>query len=144
MRMRMLGALSAMAIVAVTAAGCGSTAGYDNASRPPAPINVSVALTDSRVQLSPARVGGGPIVLLVSNHGSKSRDVTLSAPEGAASSCVEADASSGPINPRGVARLPLDLVEGECVVGVQDGALRPSRLTVGPQRRSAQEDVLQP
>ncbi len=145
MRMRMLGALSAAAIVvATTAAGCGSEAAYDNASRPPAPINVAVALTNGRVQLSPSRVGAGPIVLLVSNQGARSQDVTLTAPEGATSSCVEADASSGPINPRGVARLPLDLVEGECLVGVQDGSLSPARLTVGPLRRSAQQDVLQP
>lgn len=144
MRMRMLGALSAAALAAMTAAGCGSTNTYDNASRPPAPINVAVSLTNGRVQISQAHVGAGPIVLLVANLGDKSRDVTLSQSDGAGSSCVAADASSGPINPRGVARLPVDLVEGECTVGVEDGGLRPARLTVGPTRKSAQEDVLQP
>ena len=144
MRMRMLGALSAAAMLAVTAAGCGSSNDYDNASRPPAPINVSVSLTNERVQLSPARVGAGPIVLLVSNTGARSRDVTLTAPAGSSSSCVAADASSGPINPRGVARLPVDLIEGDCLVGVRGDGLRPARLTVGPPRASAQQDVLQP
>lgn len=143
MRMRMLGALSA-AITAMLATGCGETTAYDNASRPPAPINVAVSLTNGRVELSPMRVGAGPIVLLVSNTGSKSRDVTLTRAPGASSSCVAADASSGPINPRGVARLPVELVEGDCLVGVRDGDLPPTRLRVGPERTSAQEDVLQP
>lgn len=144
MRMRMLGALNAAALLVVTAAGCGSTNTYDNVSRPPAPINVAVSLTNERVQLSPGRVGAGPIILLISNTGARSRDVTLTAPEGSSSSCVAADASSGPINPRGVARLPVDLIEGDCLVGVRGDELRPARLSVGAPRATAQQDVLQP
>ncbi|MGB2711752.1 MAG: hypothetical protein WBC33_09565 [Conexibacter sp.] len=137
----MLGALSAATIVL---AGCGSGDGYDNAARPPVPIHVSVSLLGGRVQLSPAQIGAGPVVLLVANQTSALRDLTLSTAAGASSSCVTATASSGPINPQGVARVPVDLVEGACVVGVRDGSLRPARLSVGPPRPSAQEDLLQP
>jgi hypothetical protein len=144
MRMRMLGALSAAAIGAATAAGCGSTGGYDNASRPPAPVNVAVSVTNDRVEVSPSHLGAGPIVLLVANSGDKSRDVTLSQAHGASSSCVASDASSGPINPRGVARLPVELIEGDCLVGVRGDGVHPAHLFVGPERKSAQEDVLQP
>lgn len=142
----MLGALSAMVLIALACVGCGSSGGgsYDNASRPPAPISISIAITGERIGVAPARVGAGPVVLLISNQSSRSRDVTLTAPGGSDSACVESDASSGPINPQGVARIQLPLVEGACEVGVADGTLAPARLTVGPERESAQQDLLQP
>lgn len=140
----MLGALSAMALVVVPV-GCGSSGdGYDNASRPPASISISIAVTGERIGVSPARVGAGPVVLLISNQSGRSRDVTLTAPDGADGSCVEDDASSGPINPQGAARIQLPLVEGTCEVGVADGTIEPARLIVGPERESAQQDLLQP
>jgi hypothetical protein len=141
----MLGALSAMVLVTVACAGCGSSGGgYDNASRPPAPISISIAVVGSRIGVSPARVGAGPVVLLIANQSDRSRNVTLTAPHGSARSCVDADASSGPINPQGAARIQLPLVQGTCEVGVADGSLAPMRLTVGPTRPSSQQDLLQP
>jgi hypothetical protein len=140
----MLGALSAMVLVLV-GIGCGSSGdGYDNASRPPAPISISIAITGERIGVSPARVGAGPVVLLISNQSDRSRDVTLSAPDGSDGACVDVDASSGPINPQGAARIQLPLVEGTCEVGVAGGTIEPARLTVGPERETAQQDLLQP
>lgn len=140
MRMRMLGALSAATLLAA----CGSSDSYDNASRPPSPVNLAVSVTGDQVRISPERVGAGPVVLLVSNQSNRSRDLTLSGAQGAGGSCVTAETSSGPIAPQGVARLPVDLVQGTCEVGVADGGARPARLTVGAPRRSAQDDLLQP
>lgn len=140
----MLGALSAMALVVLACVGCGGSVRYDNASRPPAPISISIAVTGDRIGVAPARVGAGPVVLLISNQSNRSRDVTLTARNGSSSACVESDASSGPINPQGVARIQLPLVEGACEIGVADGTLAPVRLTVGPERESAQQDLLQP
>jgi hypothetical protein len=140
----MLGALGAILLVAV-ATGCGSDEGdYANADRPPAPISISIAVLGDRVALAPDRVGAGPVVLLIANESGRSRDVTLAAPGAAAGSCVADEASSGPINPQGAARITLPLVEGTCKVGVADGTLRPARLIVGPERESAQQDLLQP
>jgi hypothetical protein len=141
MRTPMLGALSAMVIMI---AGCGGTDSYDNAERPPAPLNVSVSLTRDRIAISPPRIGAGPVVLLVSNQTGKSRDLTLTPPDGGSSSCVKRDVSSGPINPEGNARVQVSLVEGDCEIGVQDGALPPTQLTVGPNRPTAQQTLLQP
>lgn len=125
--------------------GCGSTDDYANDPRPPAPIDVSVNITNDRVSVSPDRIGAGPIVLLVANESDRARDVTLSPPRDGASACVDADATSGPINPRGNARVQLEVVEGECVVGVRGrGGPRAARLRVGPQRPSAQNELLQP
>jgi len=139
----MLGALSAIALV-LGAAGCGSSGSYENASRPPAPIAVSVALLGGRVQVSPARVGAGPVVLLIANQTGRIRDLTLTGADGRGGACVADDVSSGPINPQGTARLQVPLVEGACRVGVADGRLAPARLTVGSERPSAQQDLLQP
>jgi hypothetical protein len=144
MRTRMVGALSAMALV-LAAAGCGSSnVTYENADRPPVPLSISIEVTASHVAVSPARIGAGPVALLIANESGRSREVTLTAARGSGRSCVEADASSGPINPQGAARMQLPLVEGTCVVGVADGSLQAARLTVGPERESAQQDLLQP
>jgi hypothetical protein len=137
----MLGALSAAMFIV---AGCGSTHGYANANRPPAPLNVAVNLTDQRISISPARIGAGPVVLLIANESTASHDLTLTPPSGSNNSCVASEASSGPINPQGVARVQVNVVEGDCVLGVEDGGLPPTRLKVGPERTSSQDDLLQP
>jgi hypothetical protein len=125
--------------------GCGSTDDYANDPRPPAPIDVAVNITNDRVMVSPDRIGAGPIVLLVANESDRARDVMVSSPENGGRACVDADATSGPINPRGNARVQLEVVEGECVVGVRGrGGPRAARLRVGPQRPSAQNELLQP
>jgi hypothetical protein len=139
----MLGALATLLVLVPLAAGCGSGADYANADRPPAPISISIALTGDRVAVSPDRVGAGPVLLLIANESGRSRDVTLTAADGGRS-CVAEDASSGPINAQDAARMSLPLVEGTCEVGVADGALTPARLIVGPERESAQQDLLQP
>ena len=141
----MLGALGAISLVLVAVAtGCGSDdSEYANADRPPAPITISIAIVGDRVTISPDRVGAGPVVLLIANESGRSHDVTLAA-SGAGRSCVADEASSGPINPEGAARITLPLVEGTCEVGVADGTLDPARLVVGPERESAQQDLLQP
>lgn len=140
----MLGALGAtLALAAGT--GCGSDdADYANADRPPAPVAISIALVGERVAVSPDRIGAGPVLLLIANESGRSRDVTLTAADGGEESCVQDDASSGPIHPQDAARLSLPLVEGVCEIGVADGALEPARLIVGPERESAQQELLQP
>ena len=138
----MVGALSATVLV-IAVAGCGSSDSYENASRPPAPLDVAILLTDDRVAVSPAQFGAGPVVLLVSNQSDRTRELTLTGAE-SGTPCIDADASSGPISPQGNARLQLSLVEGTCIVSDADGTLQPKRLTVGPERPSAQDDLLQP
>lgn len=142
MRTRTVGALSAMLLLL---AGCGGAGeDYENAERQPAPVNVSVALTAERINVSPGRVGAGPIVLIVANESRRSREVTLQGPDGASASCVDGEVRTGPINPQGTGTLKLSIVEGPCLIGVADGTLPPARLTVGPPRASAQQELLQP
>jgi len=142
MRMRTFVALGATALAL---AGCGSAGGgYDNAARPPVVLTLSIELSSSHVAVAPAHIGAGPTVLLIANESGRLREVSLTAPAGSGRSCVEDDASSGPISPQSTARMQLPLVEGTCEVGVTDDALHPARLTVGPERESAQQKLLEP
>jgi hypothetical protein len=142
MRKRMVGAIS----VAMLVAGCGASNDYANNQRPAKLVQVDVNVTDTRVLVSPSRLGAGPVVVIVSNQSGRSRDVTLAPPEGSTSACLEADASSGPINPMGTAKLKVDLVEGDCLIsaGPSRRAPRPALLTVGRERPSAQAELLLP
>jgi hypothetical protein len=139
----MVGALLGVALLALAGSGCGSNDGYDNTARPPAPVNVAVNVTNERVLISPARLGAGPVVLIVANESDRSRDLTVKAADDGAS-CVKEPASTGPINPAGTARVAFALVRGSCIVSVRDSDLTPARLTVGRQRTSAQAELLQP
>jgi hypothetical protein len=139
MRKRTVGAIG----VALLVAGCGASNDYANDPRPPRLVQVDVAVTDSRVTISPSHLGAGPATVVVSNQSERPQEIRLVQPDGADSACLEADASSGPINPMGTAKLKVDLVEGDCVVSARRGP-RPARLVVGPERRSAQADLLLP
>jgi hypothetical protein len=139
----MIGALATLVVLAGLCAGCGDNASYANANRPPAPISISISVSRERIAVSPNRVGAGPVLLLIANESGRSRDVTLTA-AASGRSCVADDASSGPINPEDAARISLGLVEGTCEVSVADGTISPARLIVGPERESAQQDLLQP
>lgn len=141
MRKLMVGVLGAAAFVA----GCGSSGSYRNDPRPPQPILLAVSVTNQRVTISPSHVGAGPVVLTVSNISSAARDLTLDTPPGQSGGCIETNASSGPVNPQGTARLPVELVEGDCLVRVKnDDHITPARLTVGGERASAQSQLLLP
>lgn len=139
----MLGVLATLALAGLSA-GCGDEAEYANADRPPAPVTVSIAISGERIAVSPDRIGAGPVLLLIANTSGRSRDVTLTAPEDGGRSCAAVEASSGPIHPQGTARMSLSLVEGTCAIGVADSDLAPARLAVGPERESAQQELLQP
>jgi hypothetical protein len=139
----MIGAFGALVVLAGLCAGCGGSASYANADRPPAPISISIAVTGQRVAVSPDRIGAGPVQLLIANESGRSQDVTLTAAR-SGRSCVVDGASSGPINPQDAARISLAVREGTCSVSVADAAIAPAKLAVGPQRASAQQDLLQP
>jgi uncharacterized protein YfaS (alpha-2-macroglobulin family) len=126
----------------VLAAGaCGSeNTSYTNTPRPPAPINVTAAVTDSQIKVSPRRFGAGPIVLIISNQSSDAQAVTLET--GGGESGIRQTTSA--INPAGTAQLQLDVHQGTYQLSVEDRRIRPASMRVGKRRESAQNDLLQP
>ena len=132
-----------IALALASVAGCGSGSDYANNPRPPAPINVTAAITNSKVSVSPQRFGAGPIVLVISNQSSSAQEVTFETAE-LGSSQPGRMFSTTPINPRGTATLKVDVRRGIWKLGTKDGGIRAAALSVGRQRASAQNDLLQP
>ena len=122
--------------------GCGSSSDYANDPRPPAPINVSAAITSDKVTVSPRGFGAGPITLTVANETDKAQRLTIETQELGSSPGIKQ--STSPINPGGTATLKVDVVEGDYQVSVDGSGIKPAKLAVGAKRESAQNQLLQP
>jgi hypothetical protein len=132
--------LPALAVVASLAA-CGSeNTAYKNDPRPPAPINVTAAITNQRIEVSPRRFGAGPIVLIISNQSSDAQSVTFETNGGEAG--IRQTTSA--INPSGTAQLQIEVRQGDYSLSVEDHRIRPASVRVGKPRPSSQNDLLQP
>jgi hypothetical protein len=135
--------MSALVLVALVAAGCGSGKDYANNPRPPAPIVITASITPTRALASPHEFGAGPITLVVANETAASHRVTLRSDEiGAATAAIRQE--TAPINPHDTASLKADLPQGSYVIEVDGSGIRPVRLEVGPPRPSAQDKLLEP
>ena len=133
----------AVAVVLVVAA-CGSnSADYKNDPRPPSPIVITGYISDQRVSVSPRSLGAGPISLIVTNQTGTAQRVTLES-AGPAGSGPGIKQVTAPISPRDTATLKIDVKPGSYSVHVGGDAIRAARLKVGPERESAQNDLLQP
>ena len=132
-----------IAAALVTAAGCGGGDDYANNPRPPAPINVTAAITDSKISVSPMRFGAGPIVLIISNQSSSAQKVTFETDE-LGGSRPGRKFNTTPINPRATATLKVDVRQGDWKLSTSDGGIRAAAVTVGRKRKTAQDDLLQP
>ena len=123
-------------------AGCGGEADYANKPRPAAPINVTAAISDKKISLSPKKFGAGPVVIIVSNQTGEEKTLTLQTEElGGNQPGIKQ--SSDPIAPRGTGTLKADVREGSYAISASDGP-KATTLEVGPARKSAQDQLLQP
>jgi hypothetical protein len=135
-----------LALAAVVAlAGCGDddAAEYGNKPRPPAPINVTAAIDDERIRVSPERFGSGPVVIIISNQSGAPQTVTLETDEiGGSSGGIRRSTSE--IAARSTGQLKVDPPEGTYRLSASTGGIAPAELEVGKRRRSAQDELLQP
>jgi hypothetical protein len=130
------------AVGSLALAGCGSEDDYKNELRPPAPINVTAYVSAQKVSVSPATFGAGPIVVIITNQSNSSQDVTFTTDDvGGGGPLTQ---STGPINPGDTGQIKLDVKQGTYVLKAGDGAIRPATVNVGPERESAQNELLQP
>jgi hypothetical protein len=135
--------LTAAATAALLATACGDTEPRNNVPRPPAPVTLTAAVHEDRIQVSPAITGAGPIVLLVSNQTAKPQRITFETDElggrtggNTVSTPVIAAGSTG--------RLSINARTGTYAVHVRDRTIRAARVKVGPPRKSSQNDLLLP
>jgi hypothetical protein len=141
-------ASSAAAVLAaglsLVAAGCGGEeADYANEPRPPSPIVISAAISPERVSVSPRTFGAGPVTLIVTNQTERAQELTLETEEiGGSEPGIEQN--SGPINPGDTAQLQADLRRGTYRVAVDSSGIASVSLRVGAERKSSQDELLQP
>jgi len=128
------------AAVALAIAGCGNNDHYANNPRPPAPIVVTAAISKDKVSVSPRRFGAGPVNLVITNQTEAAQQVTFQSAAGQGGFTQQ----TGPINPSDTATLKADVPEGDAVVRVGGAGISPARIAVGPERKSAQNELLQP
>jgi hypothetical protein len=143
---------STVAVALFALSGCGSGGHFANEPRPPVPINLTVYINNARVSLSPASVGAGEVVFIVTNQADKAETLTIH-PAGKSAQPL---ARTGPINPQGTGQVAVDISHpGEYAVATAssvgtDAALAsrrpiaPARLHVGAPRPSSSDQLLQP
>jgi hypothetical protein len=153
MRIRTIGQLGLSALVLVSCllalAACGSAGGTAaSQARPADPVNLTVYVNDSRVSVSPARVGAGPITFIVTNQASRAESLAIS--KGGSTL-----ASTAPINPQGTTQVSVDFKPGEYMITTgprgrndaqrsRQAAIRPATIQIGHERATSSNDVLQP
>jgi hypothetical protein len=128
----------------LVAAGCGG--GSDerqNLPRPAPPVTMTAAVQDDVVRISPRAVGAGQVTFIVSNQSGRPQKVTVETDELGGKQA--GTTATSPVIPAGsTGRVTLRVREGNYSVHVADNAIRAARLTVGPPRRSGQDQLLLP
>jgi hypothetical protein len=139
-----------LAVTALAASGCGGGTTFANKPRPPAPVNLTVYVSNSRVSVSPTSVGAGPVVFIVTNSADQTESVTIQTSDGVHL------ASTGPVNPQSTAQVTVDFRDpGSYTVNAgrtgstqatqnQPSNIAPATIRIGKQRPSASDQLLQP
>jgi hypothetical protein len=132
--------LAAAACCAISACGGGND--YANKPRPPAPINVTAAISTKKISISPKTFGAGPIVVVISNQTNSPQVLTLQTQElGGSKPGIKE--TSETIGPRDTGTMQVNVREGQYQVSAK-GGVQSATLKVGKERRSAQDQLLQP
>jgi hypothetical protein len=121
-------------------AGCGADDDHANRERPPVTINITAAIADGRINVSPREFGAGPVRLIVSNQTRSAQALTF-ATAGDGSGVTQ---TTEPISPSGTGTLEVDVAEGDYEIRASDGAVKAAAITVGAPRESAQNELLLP
>ena len=121
-------------------AGCGQDEDHANRERPAASINVTAAIIDGRINVSPREFGAGPIRLIVTNQ-TGSEQAVMFATGGNDPGITR---TSDPIIPSGTTTMEVDVTEGDYEITTEGGGIRSTSVTVGAARPSAQDQLLLP
>jgi hypothetical protein len=137
-----------MLVSALLLAGCGSAGTFANKPRPATPVNLTVYINDHRVSVSPASVGAGPVLFIITNDATLNESVIVRSGGGASL------ANTGPINPGATAQVTVDFHTGDYMIATKDSSpasslvastgIRSATLHIGRPRPSAQNELLQP
>jgi hypothetical protein len=119
---------------ALTLGACGSS-DFPNDPRPAAPIVVTARVAAGQVEVSPNHFGAGLVTFTIANLSDSPVRFTLSGPK---------DAASPPIQPGDPGNLRVDLPQGSYEATAGGGGNQTATVKVGPERKSSQNQLLQP
>lgn len=146
-RRRLAVALCAGAALALAAAGCGAQ-DFANDPRPPTTIQLTALINDKKVIVSPQPKGAGPVTITISNQTSDPAKLTLT--KGDVSQLTPTagsdSVSSAEIIPNGGTGTIQTVLKQGTYTALADNTtgIKADLLTVGPERKSAQNDLLLP
>jgi len=137
-----------LAVSALAVSACGASSQGATTPRPPAPVNLTIYIDDSRVSLSPSSVGAGPVAFIITNQASQAESVAI-LPKGTAAG--QALANTGPINPQATAQVTVNFSKPGTYSlstggggGSSGSSIRAATLTVGKSRPNSNNQLLQP
>lgn len=134
---RLLAPVAALC-VAFAVSACGED-DFPNEPRPPSPVALSAVITDAEIRVSPSTaeaVGAGLATFTISNQSTEPGALVLEGPT---------DAASTVILPGDTGEMKTELAEGDYLVASgEDSSVRESTLEVGPERATAQNELLLP
>jgi hypothetical protein len=136
-----------LAVSALAVSACGSSSSGATAPRPPAPVNLTVYIDNTRVSVSPASVGAGPVAFIITNQASQAESLSILP---ARSPSGQAVANTGPINPQATAQVTVNFASpGTYSLSTAGGdaggsSIRAAAIHIGPARASSDAQVLQP
>lgn len=133
---RLVAPLAAL-VAALALAACGED-DFANDPRPAAPIELTARIADDVVNVSPSsadELGAGLATITISNQ---SQDPAVLVFEG------PTDQQSDEIVAGGTGELKINLEEGDYTVSVRDSDARETKVSVGPDRETSQNDLLLP
>jgi hypothetical protein len=143
--------VSSLTLVLLAVAGCGSSGTFANKPRPAAPVNLTVYINNARISLSPASVGAGEVLFIVTNQADTAESLIIHA----AGNSSQSLATTGPINPQATGQVAVDLGQpGEYSVTAggrgteaalaSQSPIQPASLHVGAPRPSSSNQLLLP
>jgi hypothetical protein len=130
-------ALVAVAVLAAAlfVAACGGRDDFENEPRPPVPAELTVKIGDGEVVVSPRTVGAGLVNFQIANFEDTPATLAIQGPTEAVSEEIPA---------RGNNSLRTEMETGSYEASADGVDATPFSFEVGPQRPSAQNDLLLP
>lgn len=127
-------ALLVVALIAIGVSGCGRD-DFKNDPSPPVPAEISVKIAREGIGVSPKTFGAGVANFTVANLTNQTGSLAIHGP-------VTAETNSIP--PTGTGTIKVELKSGNYEASADGIAVRPFQFTVGPERASAQNQLLLP
>jgi hypothetical protein len=136
-----------LAVSALAVSACGASSQGATTPRPPAPVDLTVYIDNSRVSVSPSSVGAGPVAFIITNQASQAESLAV-LPAGSAAGQPLAD--TGPINPQATAQVTVNFPSPGTYSlstggdGGSGSSVRAASLRVGKARANSNNQLLQP